>query len=39
MITAPPWSIPVDVTEGGRGDKDILLVDQNDNVMVAYENG
>ena len=33
------WSIPVDVTGGGRGDKDILLVDQNDNVMVAYENG
>lgn len=33
------WSTPVDVTNGGRGDKDILLVDGNDNVMVAFENG
>jgi hypothetical protein len=33
------WSTPVDVTAGGRGDKDILLVDRNDNVMVAFENG
>ena len=33
------WSSPVDVTNGGKGDKDILLVDKNNNVMVAYENG
>jgi hypothetical protein len=33
------WSAPVDVTLGGRGDKDIVLVDQNNNVMVAFENG
>jgi len=33
------WSTPVDVTNGGRGDKDMLLVDKNNNVMVAYENG
>lgn len=33
------WSTPVDVTAGGRGDKDILLVDQNNNVIVAFENG
>jgi hypothetical protein len=33
------WSQPVDVTNGGKGDKDMLLVDQNNNVMVAYENG
>jgi len=33
------WSTPVDVTSGGRGDKDIVLVDGNDNVMVAFENG
>ena len=33
------WSAPVDVTNGGRGDKDILLVDQHNNVIVAYENG
>jgi hypothetical protein len=33
------WSNPVDVTNGGRGDKDIVLVDHNSNVMVAYENG
>jgi hypothetical protein len=33
------WSTPVDVTNGRRGDKDILLVDGQDNVMVAYENG
>jgi hypothetical protein len=33
------WSPPVDVTNGGRGDKDIVLVDRNNNVMVAYENG
>src|SRR5215467_14504437 len=33
------WSTPVDVTNGGKGDKDILLVDKNNNVMVAYENG
>src|SRR6516162_7137550 len=33
------WSTPVDVTHGGRGDKDILLVDPNNNVIVAYENG
>jgi len=33
------WSNPVDVTNGGRGDKDIVLVDQNNNVMVAFENG
>ena len=33
------WSVAVDVTNGGRGDKDIVLVDGNNNVMVAYENG
>lgn len=33
------WSTPVDVTNGGKGDKDILLVDKNNNVMVAFENG
>jgi len=33
------WSNPVDVTNGGRGDKDMLLVDKNNNVIVAYENG
>jgi hypothetical protein len=33
------WSTPVDVTGGGRGDKDILLVDGHNNVVVAYENG
>jgi hypothetical protein len=33
------WSTPVDVTNGGRGDKDILLVDSQNNVTVAYENG
>jgi hypothetical protein len=33
------WSTPVDVTNGGRGDKDILLVDSHNNVIVAYENG
>ncbi len=33
------WSKPVDVTNGARGDKDMLLVDNNNNVMVAYENG
>lgn len=33
------WSTPVDVTNGGKGDKDMLLVDQNNNVMVAYERG
>jgi len=33
------WSTPVDVTNGGRGDKDILLVDAQDDVMVAFENG
>jgi hypothetical protein len=33
------WSTPVDATGGGKGDKDILLVDKNNNVMVAYENG
>lgn len=33
------WSKPVDVTNGGRGDKDMLLVDQSNNVVVAYENG
>ena len=33
------WSVPVDVTNGGRGDKDILLVDSHNNVLVAYENG
>lgn len=33
------WSVPVDVTNGGRGDKDILLVDANNNVMVGFENG
>src|SRR5262245_49644659 len=33
------WSVPVDVTNGRRGDKDVLLVDANNNVMVAYENG
>jgi hypothetical protein len=33
------WSAPVDVTNGGRGDKDIVLVDGNNNVMVAFENG
>jgi hypothetical protein len=29
----------VDVTAGRRGDKDIVLVDGNNNVMVAFENG
>ncbi len=33
------WSAPVDVTNAGRGDKDMLLVDKNNNVMVAFENG
>jgi BNR/Asp-box repeat len=33
------WSPLVDVTNGGRGDKDILLVDSSNNVIVAYENG
>src|SRR5437588_1397094 len=33
------WSTPVDVTNAGRGDKDILLVDKSNNVMVAFENG
>jgi hypothetical protein len=33
------WSTPVDVTGGRRGDKDIVLVDGNNNVMVAFENG
>jgi hypothetical protein len=33
------WSPPVDVTNGARGDKDIVLVDANNNVMVAFENG
>jgi hypothetical protein len=33
------WSTPVDVTNGGRGDKDMLLVDKTNNVIVAYENG
>jgi len=33
------WSAPVDVTNGGRGDKDLVLVDQGNNVMVAFENG
>jgi hypothetical protein len=33
------WSAPVDVTNGGRGDKDIVLVDAHNNVMVAFENG
>src|SRR5438270_7937344 len=33
------WSTPVEVTNGRRGDKDILLVDKNNNVMVAFENG
>lgn len=33
------WSAPVDATNGGRGDKDMLLVDKNNNVMVAFENG
>lgn len=33
------WSKPVDITNGGRGDKDIVLVDRNNNVMVAFENG
>ena len=33
------WSKPVDVTTGRRGDKDIVLVDGNNNVMVAFENG
>jgi hypothetical protein len=33
------WSTPVDVTAGRRGDKDIVLVDGNNNVMVAFENG
>lgn len=32
------WSAPVDATDGRKGDKDMLLVDQNNNVMVAYEN-
>ncbi|MFZ1011533.1 MAG: hypothetical protein WAN65_32150 [Candidatus Sulfotelmatobacter sp.] len=29
----------MDVTNAGRGDKDMLLVDKNNNVMVAFENG
>src|SRR5258706_2919204 len=33
------WSQPVDITNGGRGDKDIVLVDHSNNVMVAFENG
>jgi len=33
------WSQPVDITNGGRGDKDIVLVDHNNNAMVAFENG
>jgi hypothetical protein len=33
------WSTPVDVTNGRKGDKDILLVDKNNNVVVAFENG
>lgn len=33
------WSKPIDVTGGRKGDKDILLVDSNNNVVVAYENG
>ncbi|HEV2608242.1 MAG TPA: hypothetical protein VGT79_09705 [Xanthomonadaceae bacterium] len=33
------WSKPVDVTNAGRGDKDIVLVDKNNNVIVAFENG
>jgi hypothetical protein len=33
------WSVPVDVTNGKKGDKDILLVDHSNNVIVAYENG
>jgi len=33
------WSAPVDATNGGKGDKDILLVDSHNNVMVAFENG
>ena len=33
------WSKPVDVTGGRKGDKDLLLVDKNNNVMVAFENG
>lgn len=33
------WSTPVDVTNGRRGDKDIVLVDKNNNVAVAFENG
>ena len=33
------WSQPVDVTNGGKGDKDMLLVDQNNYLMVACENG
>jgi hypothetical protein len=33
------WSTPVDATNGGRGDKDILLVDSSNNVIVAFENG
>jgi len=33
------WSTPVDVTNGRKGDKDMLLVDSSNNVTVAYENG
>jgi hypothetical protein len=33
------WSAPVDATNGGHGDKDMLLVDGSNNVSVAYENG
>ncbi|HYM79157.1 MAG TPA: sialidase family protein [Candidatus Dormibacteraeota bacterium] len=33
------WSAPVDVTGGHNGDKDIVLADQNNNVIVAFENG
>ena len=29
----------MDVTNGGRGDKDIVLVDSQNDVMVAFENG
>ena len=33
------WSAPVDATNGAKGDKDMLLVDRSNNVMVAYERG
>ena len=29
----------MDVTNAGRGDKDIVLTDKNNDVMVAFENG